>query len=48
MSPETRLPLASVTVAVAVEVEVPLATIEFGFNESATFAAGPGVCVSVA
>src|SRR5690242_8324910 len=48
VSPETRLPFASVTVAVAVAVEVPFATIDVGFKDRATFAAGPGVWVSVA
>jgi hypothetical protein len=36
------------TVAVAVACELPSAVIELGFKATLSFAAGPGVCVSVA
>jgi hypothetical protein len=48
VSPETRLPFASVTVAVACVLADPSAVIDAGFNATTTLVAGPGVWVSVA
>jgi hypothetical protein len=47
-SPETGLPLVSVTVAVACVLADPSAVIDAGFNATTTLVAGPGVWVSVA
>jgi hypothetical protein len=48
LSPETRLPLASVTVAVACVLADPSPVIDAGLNATTTLVAGPGVWVSVA